>query len=377
MNAQVQERLPELLELAHDRSESGRLALASKLADLFLMDDVSLTAREEDLINELIDLLLKAGSSTVRQALAQCFADTARMPRKMAMGFACDSLDVAHDVLLNNPALTDDDLITVVETKGRDHACVVAARQSLNEAVADALVTTNDLQVMQIVAENLGAKLSPRAIDALAEASRLAQTLQRPVLERPELTQELATRLYWWIAQDLRRIALQRFNISAGQIDAALAKAINEKLNEHILERNEDAAMGRVLNWLEERQAIAPRLLPQLLRLGHFRLFNLALGRMCHLDPPLIGVVVSETGGRMLAALCRALDIDKATFVSIFLLSRGSRPDEQIVHPRELSHALAAFDRLTPALAQDLVYSWRKNPSYILQHQDELTALEA
>ena len=69
------------------------------------------------------------------------------------------------------------------------------------------------------------------------------------------------------------------------------------------------------------------------------------------------------------------IGIDKPGFVSIFLLSRGARPGEQIVHPRELSNALAAFDRLSAQLAQDLMASWKLDPSYILKLERKTPSL--
>jgi hypothetical protein len=155
-----------------------------------------------------------------------------------------------------------------------------------------------------------------------------------------------------------------------------LAKTIDELLGHHELEKNNDAIMGQVCDWLAEHQAISPRILPQVLRLGHFRLFNILLARMVNLDTALINIIVSGTGGRMLAVVCRALGIDKSGFVSIFLLSRGSRPGEQIVHPRELSHALAAFDRLSVPMAQDLLHNWKEDPSYLLQRRSDDLSFE-
>jgi len=276
-------------------------------------------------------------------------------------------------VLLTNNAFTDGDLIAIVETQSRDHARTVAKRARINEAVADALIVTGDIQVMQAVAENLGAKLSPKAVDILTEAARFTADLREPVVRRPEMTNDAATRLYWWVSQELRRYMLKRFGISSGRVDEALSKTIDELLGDHELEKNNDETMAQVADWLAERQAVSPRILPQVLRLGHFRLFNILLGRMSKLDTSTIDLVVGGTGGRALAVLCRAIGIDKSGFVSIFLLARGARPGEQIVHPRELSYALSAFDRLTPRLAQDLLETWRKDPSYLKQRHDELS----
>ncbi len=373
MNGRLQEQLPAMFALAHERNDSARVQLAGMLADVFLAEDAQLNSREEQLVNELIDQLLQARNPAVRRALVEKFVDTTRMPRRMAMNLVCDTIDMARDILLTNPALTDNDLITVVETQSHDHAKAVAARQSVNEAVADALVVTGDIEVMQIVAENLGAHLSPKAVEVMTEAARFTADLREPLVRRPEMTMDSATRLYWWVSQELRRYMLKRFGIVAGQIDEALNRTIEELLGDHDLEKNNDEIMGQVADWLGQCDAVAPQILPQVLRLGHFRLFNILLSRMTGLDLPVMDLAVEGTGGRALAVVCRALMIDKASFVSIFLLSRGARPGEQIVHPRELSFALAAFDRLTPQLAKDLLKTWQKDPSYLKQRQDDLS----
>jgi uncharacterized protein (DUF2336 family) len=373
MNGRLQQQLPAMFALAHERSDGARVQLAGMLADVFLTNDNELNSREEQLVNELIDQLMQTRNPAVRRALVEKFADATYMPRRIAVNLAFDSIDVARDILLNSLSLTDGDLINVVETQSRDHAKAVASRQSVSEAVADALVVTGDVEVMQIVAENLGATLSPKAIGIMSEAARFTAALRDPLVHRPEMTGDSATQLYWWVSQDLRRYMLKRFGIPSGQIDQALTATIEQMLGDHELEKNNDEIMMQVADWLAQAEAITPRILPQVLRLGHFRLFNILLGRLSNIDIPTIDLIVSGTGGRPLAVLCRSLNIEKAGFVSIFLLSRGARQGEQIVHPRELSHALAAYDRLTLRLAQDLLATWRKDPSYLKQRNEDLS----
>ena len=45
-----------------------------------------------------------------------------------------------------------------------------------------------------------------------------------------------------------------------------------------------------------------------------------------------------------------------------------------MVHPRELTQALAAYDRLLPDTAQDMLATWRQNPAYLLQRAETLEA---
>jgi uncharacterized protein (DUF2336 family) len=298
------------------------------------------------------------------------------MPRRIACNLATDTIEVASPILMASPNLTDQDLVHIIESKGRDHALVVASRSQIREAVTDALVTTGDIRVMQIVAENLGAHLSSRSINIVVDAARYASELRDPILHRPELTTDTAMKLYWWVEQDLRRYTLKRFGVTAGQIDQALATTITSFLNDHAQQKSNDEVMMQVAEWMASHQAITPQILPQVLRMGYYRLFNMLLAHMSRLSLSLIDTIVSEAGGRGLASICRAIEVDKACFVSLFLLSRGSRTGEQVVHPRELSHALATFDRMTPAIAKDLLHSWNVNPEYFAKYIGEETQEE-
>ena len=374
MMPNIKESFPTMFALAHERSEQSRIQLASMLADLFLNTEVTLSLREEEIVNELIDRLMLNSTEGVRTQLIEKFANIDTMPRHIATNFAKGSIEFARTVLISSPALTDDDLIQVIEDQGKDHAMAIAMRKEIGEAVADALVTTGDVRVMALVAENLGAHLSPSAIEIVADAARYSANLRKPLLYRPEANAEVAMKLYWWVEQDLRRYTLKRFGISSGQIDQALSATISAFLEEHAHEKSNDSVMTQVVDWMEEHQAVTPQILPQVLRMGHFRVFNMLLARLAHLNLALVDTIMSETGGRGLASICSAIGIDKAGFVSLFLLSRGGRPGDQIVHPRELSHALATFDRLSPAIAKDLLYSWSSNPEYFHKHAQETIA---
>ena len=371
MTANIKETFPTMFALAHERTEESRVRLAAMLADLFLNSDVTLSLREEEKVNELVDLLMMNGTESVRSKLLEKFADLEHMPRHIAANLAKDSIVFARSVLTSSPALTDDDLIQVIEVKGSDHAMAIAAREEISEAVADALVTTGDVRVMVVVAENLGAHLSSSAINIVADAARYSANLRKPLLHRPEVSADTALKLYWWLEQDLRRYTIKRFGIAAGQIDQALSATTTAFLNENANEKSNDNVMIQVVEWMEQHEAITLQVLPQVLRMGHFRVFNMLLSRLAQLSLSLVDTIMHEAGGRGLAAICRSIGIDKAGFVSLFLLSRAGRPGDQMVHPRELSNALATFDRLSPAIAKDLLYSWSSNPEYFIKHTQE------
>ncbi|MFA4995270.1 MAG: DUF2336 domain-containing protein [Bdellovibrionales bacterium] len=367
----IKETLPTMFALAREHTEMSRIQLAGMLADVFLQGGADLTLREEEQVNELINSLMANASPKVRIHLVKKFTDIGKMPRQIAANLVKDDIDIARPILISSRTLTDEDLVHVIENKGSDHAIAIAQRAKINEAVADALVTTGDIRVMQAVVENLGADLSSVAVNVVSNAARYSVGLRKPFLARSEITTEIALKLYWWVEQDLRRYTLSRFGITSGQIDQALSKTITDFLDSHAHEKSNDKIMEQVADWMQVHAALTPQILPQILRMGYFRLFNMLLARMAGLTLTLIDTITNEVGGRGLAAVCRAIGIEKAGFISLFLLSRGGRPGEQIVHPRELSFALATFDRMNQATAKELLKSWSVDPSYFRNHKEE------
>lgn len=365
MSNYTEEQLPALLALAHNRTIEGRLLLAEKLAGVFLSQSSALSEHEEKLVTDLINDLLLNDDPLVREKLVTSFTAAMNAPRDVAIRLAAAPIEIAAPLLTNNDNLTDTDLIVVIDKSERDYAQAIAHRKEISEAVADALVETGDIRVMQTVAENMGAKLSGKAIEVMVDAARLAAMLQKPILGRPEIKGDTAIRLYWWLSHDLRRATLERFGFGSGKLDAALRKAIDERLGFYALQKDDDNTMEDMADWLQERDTLTPAILPQLLRAGYYKLFTIVLARLCKLDTSLTDMIAAASEGRGIIALCRSLNIDKGSFISIFLMARGARADEQIVHPRELSNALAAFDKLTPNKAQAILESWRQAPDTI------------
>ncbi|MDD3029160.1 MAG: DUF2336 domain-containing protein [Alphaproteobacteria bacterium] len=367
----IKDALPTMIALAHEHSEVSRLQLAGMLADVFLYEEAPLTLREEEQLNDLINLLVFNASPQVKEQLAKKFSDMTKMPRGIAAALAQDDLMIARPVLITATCLSDADLIRVIEDKGIAHATAIAQRERISEVVADALVTTGDVGVMQVVVENLGAELSPLALRVVSDAARHSQVLRKPLLSRNEATVDVVLKLYWWLEEDLRRYTLSRFGITSGQIDRALSKTIGAFLDDHAQEKGNDKIMIQVANWIEAHGALTLQVLPQVLRMGHYRLFNILLGRLAGLPLTLVDAIMAGVGGRGLAAVCRAIGVDKINFVSLFLLSRGGRPGDQIVHPREMEYALTTFDRMTAEIAKDLLRTWKADPSYFVEKEGE------
>src|SRR3546814_11972587 len=80
----------------------------------------------------------------------------------------------------------------------------IARRRDLSEAVSDELVGTQDSDVITALLENTSARISKATLAYLNEQAQHIDSYQEPLVRRQDLTNDLAMRLYWVLAANLR-----------------------------------------------------------------------------------------------------------------------------------------------------------------------------
>ena len=240
-------------------------------------------------------------------------------------------------------------------------------RRSISEHVSDALVETGNVDVVKTLLENADAQISEATMEYLAEESRRVDTYQEPLLNRGDLKRELAERMYLWVSAALRAHILEHFDIDPGRLDDQLenvAQTIARDPEQHREEPEEAQPASVLARRLVKQRKVTPDFLIQVLRQGEVRLFEALFGEMSGLKAPRLQSVLYDSGGEGLAIACRAMEMHKPTFATIFLLSRRGRPGSRVIDPRELSRALLLFDKMNPRAAVEVMKSWRRDWAY-------------
>lgn len=354
----------DLVALARDRSPEARRRLAGHLSHLYSAAE-PLSGRERELVDDILHQLLRDAEADVRRLLAERLSEEPSAPRALIVALANDEISVAEQVIRRSPFLADADLVAIAQRRSLGHRLAIAHRNAIGEAVSDVLVAKNEAAVLLALLENHGARLSSRAVTQLCRRARRFSKLREPLLLRPEITASLAVEIYWLVSLELRRLILERFDIPAPTLDEALERTLEELARAaHARERATREQRELVIR-LAEAGRITPQLLIKVLRLGQTALFQLLLARVSDLDVQAVRVMTAQPGGKALAVLCKAQDIEKTNFASIFLLGRRARPGEQIVDPRELSRVLALYDRLDADDCRAVLEELRLDPGYL------------
>jgi len=347
-----------LLTVAHDRSLAGREMLACMVGDLFHDRHAVLTERERLLMHDILAKLIHDVELSVRSALSARLAGHADVPPDVIAALAGDDIAVAHPILVESPVLRDFELVEIIRHRSLQHQLAITLRNEVSEAVSDALVDTGRAEVIASLLENGGARIADETMARVVEESQAVEALQPPLVRRQDLSPALARRLCLWVSAALRQHLISRYEIDEGMLDDALQAAARTAVGD---EDDEDDTPRHSAE--DRRFAIAT--LMQSLRRGDVPMFEAVLTKLSGLRPTLIRRMVYEPGGESLAAICVACGIGKAEFAAIFVLSRKTQPDRDVVDSQEVAAAIAFFDELDPAAARKVVQRWRRDPAYL------------
>jgi uncharacterized protein (DUF2336 family) len=360
----------DLIGLARDKSVEGRTRLVQIVGDLFFDTDTVLRDAERNIMSDILRQLIHDVEMKVRQQLAERMASEINAPRDLISALANDQIEVAHPILTQSTILQDIELIEIVEHRTFGHQLAIAMRESVSEAVSEALIGTGNVDVIKTLLENENADISGKAMEYLVEQSEKIDDIQVPLINRGDLGPDLAKRMYWWVSAALRKHIVEHYRIDEAELDDKIQDTIHDILvgdgsGPGMIDSTPLRKSQELAEKLQKAQAITPQLLIQTLRQGEVILFEDLLSQRTGLRTNLIRRFVFEPGGEGLAIACRAVDISKADFASIFLLSRSARPGDKVVDPNEVSRVLNFFDRIKTDTALKVVKRWQFDPNFL------------
>jgi uncharacterized protein (DUF2336 family) len=355
----------ELFALARDKSEQGRRALFDTVSDLFLEDGRSLSDRERALMGEILRHLIHDVEMTVRKALAERLAVRADTPRSLVLELANDEIEVAHDILLESKVLQDADLVEVIKHRTMEHQLAVSMRNSVSEQVSKALVETGQEDVITSLLNNHGARVSREVMEYLVSESKRVDAYQNPLVERPDLSPDLAQRMYWWVSAAIKKHIADRFSIDQASLDDAVEAAATQNMDQQLETVATTTKSEELVDRLDDLGELDADFLIKSLRQGEVSLFEAGFGKMSGLRPKLLRRILFESGGEALALLCRAIDIDADTFLTVYALTRRAKDGEQEIDSQQRADLEKLYRMTDPGDAERVLKRWRRSSAYL------------
>lgn len=354
-----------LLAMARDKSASGRKALMMAVSDLFFNKGEILSDRERALMSDILRQIIHDVEMSVRRELAGRLATAKHAPHDLMLALANDEIEVAHPILLGSEILHDTDLVEIIQHRTMQHQLAIAMRRNLSECVTEALVETGNTDVIKTMLENPNAHVSKTTMEYLVEQAKRVDTYQNPLLRRPDLEPELAKRMYWWVSAALRKHIVEHFEIDPAELDQTIESTVKNLMTQETDPGTNESKPLELAAQLDSEGRITADLMVRVLRQGEVPLFEAMFARRSGLRLRLLRRLLFEPGGEALAVACKAIDIPKSDFATIFMLTRKARSNSGVMNPRELTRVLALYDRVRPDAARNMLLRWQRDSDFL------------
>lgn len=353
-----------LFQLARDKSAQGRKTFAKAISEVFLEHYPALTKRERTLMFDILHQLVHDVEMSLRRVISEHLAGIEDVPRALAKLLANDEIEVAFPILALSTVLLDEDLIEVVHERTVEHQLAITKRPSLGETVSDALVEAGNEKVISSLLTNPNARISSMTIAYLAEESRRVTSYQGPILRREDLDPDLAVRMFEWVSAALRQYILDNYELDEDYVDRIIEDSVVEEVRLRSALGRRPGASAALSEELEKNGQLTPEIMVQALQDGEVRLFIAIFGRLTGIPDRIVTDMLADLEGTGLAIACKACELGKPVFSTIYACGRKARPGGDKGLRADIRRLLGLYDRISVEAAGKVALQWRRDTPY-------------
>ena len=362
MDASKQQDVQALLALAQDKSKASRSMMVTAFTELFSDEKRLLTEKDRNTMSNIVHQLIKQVEEPVRRAVAERLSQAPDVPTELVLDLANDTIDVAYPILIHSKALCDAELIEIVQYRTMEHQVAIARRPNIGKRVSEALIWTKNEEVISNLLENDTAQISEESLGEVVDAAKTVESFRQPLVNREDLSPQLAEKLYWSVSAALSEYLTERFDVDLTILDDAIEGATVDVLR---------GDLGKSINVTsplpldtDVSDSDVESLL-YLVRQAQILDFVSRFSVLTKLRAPLIRRLIFETGGEGFAIACKAVGISKSAFIEMFIFFRQGRLGEKVVENDEVPKAMAFYEKLGKESALATLNRWRRNEGYL------------
>ena len=339
-----------------------RVTLVRKLTDLVVMPAGKQTNNERAFTADLLIRALEQVDISVRAEAARRLAGFAEIPSQLQRYLVCEDIAVAGPILeltstISPPVLIEASAISFA------HRQVVAARDDVTGAVADALVSYGETPVIRELLKKEELTLSDNTMDLLVSRSQNDLDIRTLVMTRLELRLDHGMAMFWWLDSSQRQKILQRFALDRTLIQETMhplfveifthpdpdvgVKSILKLIDRRHRPRGRDGEM--VTMDVVQKTLSAARQLPN-------DEFAHAVGLLAGVDKETASRVLHDWSGEAFAVLCKSIGLSRSDFITLIAGSGGgSGPEYDDAKQDQL---IGVFDSIARDYSRTILRYW-------------------
>ena len=280
--------------LIEDPSPEARAGLATKVADKISAD--SLTKEQLQIALDIVEIMARDVAEIVRESLSVNLKTSPQLPKTVARTLAQDVDSVALPILEFSEVLDDEDLISLVQTVPESKQLAIARRSTVSEAVADALVQTDNETVVATVVANEGAQIAEATLNHVVDRFGDLESIQEPLINRSKLPLTVAERLVSKVSDQLKSHLIARHALSNDAASDLILRTRERATANLVGKHGEPPDIERLVEQLAANNRLTSSLVLRTLCMGDIPFFETAMARLAGV--PLINarVLIHDSG---------------------------------------------------------------------------------
>jgi uncharacterized protein (DUF2336 family) len=313
--------LVSLIELAKEPSSEKRRQLLREVTSIFMAHPEDVNDAEMALYDEVMSQLSDDMETMVRAEIANTLSDAKSAPLGLLRRLASDEIEVAEPILTRSKALSESDLMHVVQTKGQDHLRAVSKREEVPESVSGVIVKRGDDTTLHTLLSNDGARLSRASNEEVVQRAQANPALHEVVVGRQDLPADLMNDMYFVVEARLReRIIAENAKLDPSVVEKAINKSRDKVAVAYGSFPPDYEQISKDVAALRANEKLTPQLLAKYMRDPNPTYFLVALSQMADIDFLTAKHLVDKKEIDALAIACKAAHLDKALFLTYAMI---------------------------------------------------------
>jgi len=318
--------------------------------------NANLTPTEKILTADVLISLVKQAERDLRVSLSERLAVRDDLPETLLHHLAYGDIDIAEPVLKYSPLLNDHDLIYVVHSKGAEHWRAIAKREHISDKLISVLVGKQDVATSMGLLSNTTIDLTNDCLAGMLPLATEHKDFSEAYVQYSTLPSELAVSIYWHVSVALRTSIAKKFKVNDDVLDKALEDCVQDFTDTVLfVDSRPSSLMVEVSECYAQKNKISEKFMIDVLRRRQGRFFMAMFAKQTGLSHTVVSEVMRQKGGQGMAVACRAINISKEGFISLFLLARAISTAVDPVVGAELKMAIRYYDGLTHKMANDIL----------------------
>ena len=288
------------------------------------------TTVEAGIAVDIFRILLKDVEIIIRQSLAKELAHWPHAPRDIILKLAKDDAEVAIPVLEHSSVLTEDDLISIVQsTQEVIKLCAVTRRQTISEDLSGTLMETGYILVLQNLFKNKGAVLSEHQLMKSWDTVTASPSLLETLVDRGRLPLTIVDKIFHAVSDEMKYKLSSQYKLSTPVIHNTINDVREWELlgitpaNSKVNPGDEDLVEDLV-DELYRNGRLTHSLLMRALCVGNLSVFEAGIARLAEVPRVNTRILLMEASGLGLRAIYRAAAMPEGFYEAVKVLLRIS-----------------------------------------------------